>query len=112
MIRVGRDHDRDYLITAVLQPSAALAPGYGMVSLITKSGEQVEGSFQRETGEVVEIKDAGDVLRRILKRDITDRQNRSPMSDGLYKQLSLEEFTDLIAFLESLSGENLDQVKR
>jgi hypothetical protein len=45
-------------------------------------------------------------MKRIAKRDIKERQSSSLslMPEGLQAALSLQEFTDLIAYLESLKG--------
>jgi putative heme-binding domain-containing protein len=99
---VGLRHDRAGLITAVLDPSAALAPGYGTVALLTTDGREVEGAFEKETADAIHLKDDQGVHRQVPKGAIKELQRRSPMPVGLYQQFSPQEFADLVSFLESL----------
>jgi putative heme-binding domain-containing protein len=104
LIDVGRKHSRAYLITAVLRPSAALAPGYGTVSLSLHDGTVVEGKFVKESAEAVVYTDDRGQTHAVLRKDIRGRRYKSPMPNGLIGYLSLADFSDLVAFLSTLQG--------
>jgi putative heme-binding domain-containing protein len=99
---VGRRHGREGLITAVLDPSAALAPGYGTIALVTRDGQEVEGDFVKESTDTIYLTDDRGVRRQMPKRTIKELRRRSPMPDGLAEQFSPQEFADLVSYLESL----------
>jgi putative heme-binding domain-containing protein len=102
---VGRKHDRAYVITAVLRPSVDLAPGYGTVSLTLKDGTAIEGKLEMEGHDGVVLADAQGRIYKVSHKEIKKRRNDSPMPNGWEKHISLDEFADLIAFLESLRGQ-------
>jgi len=104
---VGAQFGRAVLIESVLQPSKVVREGYNQVLIETKDDESIAGLFKGETGDEVTLLDANNQLRRIQKSKITSRQNSqlSIMPEGLQAALTLQEFADLIAYLESLKGQ-------
>jgi quinoprotein glucose dehydrogenase len=102
---VGLRHDRDGLITEVLEPSKKVVPGYGAVTLeLKQSGKTLTGKFLGETCEAIKLKDSTGV-RDVAKADVETWDVRSPMPGGLYREMTLQEFADLIAFLEARGEE-------
>ncbi len=99
---VGSRRGRAGLITAVLDPSAELAPGYGTVAVVTRDGREIEGDFESETADAVHLKDDRGNPVRVPKTAVKDLRRRSPMPDGLAERFTPQEFADLISFLESL----------
>jgi putative heme-binding domain-containing protein len=104
---VGTQFGRAVLIESVLQPSKVVREGYNQVMIETKDDESIAGLFKGETGDEVTLLDANNQLRRIQKSKITSRQNSqlSIMPEGLQAALTLQEFADLIAYLESLKSQ-------
>src|SRR5262249_23558062 len=98
---VGSRFPRIYLIESVLQPSRSIAPGYQTLTVMLKSGQVVTGVKVAETDAVLTVGDnKGDKLA-LPKADIEAQhpQSVSVMPEGLEKQLTTDEFVDLIAFL-------------
>lgn len=101
---VGDKFPRRELIQAILAPSSSIAVGYGATLVETKDGESIQGVVQQSTAETLELRLVEGQLRRIPKSEIVS-QNALPtslMPEGLETGLTLQEFADLIAFLESL----------
>lgn len=99
---VGKGQKPDYLVESVLFPSKIIKTGFETERIVTKSGKMLTGL----------VKDEGAVLRvmnldgevRVPKKDIEERevQKISLMPEGQEKQLSRQEFLDLIVYLQSL----------
>ena len=101
---VGDKFPRRELILAVLEPSAAIAIGYGTTVVETKSGETYQGILKQTTAEALELMGADGKPIRIATIDIKEQRGSalSLMPDGLQTGLSRQEFTDLIEYLVTL----------
>jgi putative membrane-bound dehydrogenase-like protein len=103
----GAQFARAALIEHVLYPSKAVREGYAQTIVETNDGETVSGLVQSETAETVSLLDATGQLHTINKKTIARRSvsSFSLMPEGLHAGLSLAQFADLIAYLESLRGQ-------
>jgi len=101
---IGTKYGRPSLIESVLFPSKQIAEGYAQTQVRMQDGRVIAGLIKSETAEDLVLIDAEAKLNRLRKADIDARRlsERSLMPDGLERALSLQEFADLIAFLESL----------
>lgn len=101
---IGRKFTREQLIEAVLYPSRQILDGYRQTILVTKDGIYKTGMVRAETAEEVTLVDSGGNSEKIRKADIAERKlsEVSIMPEGLNAGLTLAEFADLIAYLESL----------
>ncbi len=100
---IGDKYERRDLIASVLEPSKGIAVGYGVTIVATTSGFVHHGILQRVTNSSLELKNKDNQTIQIRNDDI-DEQSTSEVSlmpEGLEAQISTQEFTDLIAFLES-----------
>ena len=100
---IGDKFERRNLITSVLEPSKTIAVGYGVTIVATTSGFVHHGILQRVTNSGLELKNKDNQIIQIRNNDI-DEQSTSEVSlmpEGLETQITTQEFTDLIAFLES-----------
>ena len=100
---IGDKFERRDLITSVLEPSKTITVGYGVTIVTTKSGIVHQGILQRVTSSSLELKNKDNQIINI-RNDEIDEQTTSEVSlmpEGLETQLTTQEFTDLIAFLES-----------
>ena len=104
---VGARRDRQFILQSLVEPSAHLAPGYGVVTVILQDDKTVSGILQSEEDESIVIKDSNEENIKVAKSDIKERINAlssmPPMGDILTKR----EMRDLIAFLMTLKGEEL-----
>jgi putative heme-binding domain-containing protein len=101
---IGAQFDRAALAESVLFPSRAVREGYNVVEVDLGDGEPVSGMIRAETSESLSLQSATGAPQTIPKAKIKSRKATavSLMPEGLEAGLSLEEFSDLIAFLQSL----------
>jgi putative heme-binding domain-containing protein len=100
----GAQFDRRALAESVLWPSRAVREGYHVVMLELTDGDELSGMIRGETAEVLSVQPATGEPVSIPKSRIRSRQTtpQSLMPEGLETGLSLEEFSDLISYLQSL----------
>ncbi len=101
---VGDKHSRTDLIDAILNPSAAIMMGYSTTVVETKEGDSFEGVLETVDDETLSLAGEGGVGHEVHCKQIESRTTSqvSLMPEGLHAALSKEEFTDLVAYLESL----------
>jgi putative heme-binding domain-containing protein len=99
----GAQFSRAQLIESVLYPSRAVREGYQQIIVETKDGEEVNGALKADTSDGLTLVDASGRTNSIPRANIVNRSTSqlSLMPEGLQVGLSLDEFTDLIAYLES-----------
>jgi putative heme-binding domain-containing protein len=100
---IGAKYAREELMTSVLEPSKTIANGYETIIITTVQGKALQGVFKGETGDAVNYADADGKLHSVPKKDI-DEKAFSPVStmpNGLNEGMTLQDFADLIAFLEA-----------
>lgn len=108
----GDKFSRSDLIRSVLEPSAMLMMGYSTTVLETLKGEQIEGVLKAVSDTELVLAGVGSVTQRVARASIK-AQRTSPVSlmpAGLQAGLSLEEFADLIAYVESLKQPEMQLV--
>ncbi|MDP3072803.1 MAG: PQQ-dependent sugar dehydrogenase [Opitutaceae bacterium] len=104
LLAVGDALPRRDLITALLEPNATIAVGYGATIVETKSGATHLGVIKRADATGVAVMGADGKLIPVAAADLKSQQP-SPLSlmpEGLHAALSLQEFADLIDYLASL----------
>jgi putative membrane-bound dehydrogenase-like protein len=101
--KIGKSRTRRDLIEAVVFPSLRMAQGYYPVRIQTVDDEVINGLLAKATDTYVELQCGVDKVCRVLKSDIVEQRESqvSIMPTGLDQQMTLTEFADLIAFLES-----------
>jgi putative heme-binding domain-containing protein len=102
--QIGGKFDRTHLIESILDPSAEILQGYRATIIETKSGRVLTGIVKSESAVAVTLTDAEGKQIAIPVRDIESRtaSKVSLMPAGLADHMTPGEFTDLIAYLESL----------
>jgi putative heme-binding domain-containing protein len=100
---IGLRYKRDDLMTSILEPSKIIAQGYETIVVETKKGQTLTGVFKGDSGDAVNLTDNEGKAHRILKKDIEDRvfSPVSTMPNGLSDGMTLQDFADIIAFLEA-----------
>jgi putative heme-binding domain-containing protein len=103
---IGAQFARELLAESILYPSRSIREGYQVFTVKTKRGDLYDGLFKGETDTSVMLLDSAGTLNTIPKDQITSRRASaiSLMPEGLQSPLSLEEFADLIAYLQSLKS--------
>jgi len=100
---IGLRYSREDLMTSILEPSKVIAQGYETIVLETKKGQTLTGVFKGDSGDAVNLTDNEGKAHRILKKDIEERifSQVSTMPNGLSDGMTLQDFADIIAFLEA-----------
>jgi putative heme-binding domain-containing protein len=108
---IARQRMRKEILESILYPSAFVREEYAGKTIITMDGRQYAGSVVSDTsgGAIIRQADGQQVI--IGKEDIEEilPHRASDMPAGLLDGLSLQELTDLFAFLGSRPGETLTQ---
>jgi putative heme-binding domain-containing protein len=101
---IGGKFGREHLIESVLEPSRQIVEGYRSTIVATQDGRVLTGLVKSETNDELTLLDAEARPQTIPKREINERKftEVSLMPDGLTAKLSLVQFADLVAYLESL----------
>ena len=102
--RIGVSKDRQQLILSILEPGREIAPQYVAWAFETTDGKVLTGMIVHENEGKTTIGDAEGKATELKTIDIVQRvpQAKSIMPEKLPDQMTLQEFRDLIAFLESL----------
>jgi putative heme-binding domain-containing protein len=100
---IGNRFARIHLIESILEPSRTIAPSYETVLVLLKDGRVVTGTRIAETGETLTLGDNQGEKHALARSGIDQvrAQSASTMPEGLEKQLTTDDFVDLIAFLVS-----------
>jgi putative heme-binding domain-containing protein len=103
----GSQFSREVLIESILQPSKSIREGYQVYTVKTKRGDWFDGLHKGENHANVMLLDSAGTLHSIPKADIASQRasSISLMPEGLQSALTLEEFADLIAYLQSLRSQ-------
>ncbi|MEM1068052.1 MAG: PQQ-dependent sugar dehydrogenase [Planctomycetota bacterium] len=107
--RIGGKFDRPHLIESLLEPSRQIVEGYRTSLVLTTDGRVLNGVVKQESERSLTLHDAEGKPNVIGRDDIESLRTSevSLMTDNLASSLSKQEFTDLVAYLETLrSGAN------
>jgi putative heme-binding domain-containing protein len=104
LFAIGDKFPKAEIVRSVLEPSASIAVGYGTTIVERKSAEEVQGVIKTASDAALEMMGADGKLVRIPTGDIRQQRTSalSLMPEGLQLAMSPAEFTDLIAYLESM----------
>jgi putative membrane-bound dehydrogenase-like protein len=98
-VRTGKD-----LLESVVFPSASFVRGYEPYVVATKNGKSQSGILKHQTTDAIFLVNADRAEIRIPRKEIEaiEPGKVSIMPQGLDAQLSRQELTDLLAFLQTL----------
>lgn len=99
---IGNILGREQLLEALINPSTRLSPGYGMVTVTLKDGQQVTGILDEETEDELILKTSDAEPMEIALSRIEKRQNMASGMPPMGSLMSKREIRDVIEFLASL----------
>jgi putative heme-binding domain-containing protein len=102
---IGNTLTREQLLEALINPSARLAPGYGMVTVTLKDGQTITGILDEETEEELILKTSDAEPMEIALSRIEKRQNMASSMPPMGTVMSKREIRDVIEFLSVLKKE-------
>ena len=103
LTRIGRIRSRADLLESIVFPSLSFVRSYEPMTIVTIDGRQFSGLIKEETGERISIVEGPQRERTLLRSNIEEIHpaTTSIMPGGLEKQLSRQELSDLLTFLEN-----------
>ena len=104
LTHIGGKFDRPHLIESMLEPSRQIVEGYRTTTILTHDGRSLTGIVKEQTEQQFTLFDASG-KRTVLKTTEIEQRQDSPLSlmpQNLMDALSPPQFTDLVAYLETL----------
>lgn len=103
---IGGKYAREHLIESVLEPSRQIVEGYRPTIIALDDGRVLTGLIKSESAERLTLVDAEGREWAVDPAKVEERRfaDVSIMPWGLAARLTREQFTDLVAYLESLRG--------
>ncbi len=100
---IALKYAKEELMTSILEPSKTIANGYETIKITTLDGKNLIGVFKGETGDTINLADIEGKLIAVAKKDIEDRKFSpiSTMPNGLNDGMTLQDFADVVAYLEA-----------
>jgi putative heme-binding domain-containing protein len=103
---VGRRRGVAFLEESLVKPDAVVANGFRAVQVVLKSGQTITGIRLNEDDLSVQLREASGNLRSILKGSVREiRRDKPSLMPAYGGRLSRTELADLVAYLNSLKGE-------
>lgn len=102
---VGNKLSREELLIALVDPSARLSPGFGMVTIELNSGEKLTGTMISESKTGVTVKVGAEPEKLIAKSEIKTSKLAASSMPSMGTLLSKRELRDLVTFLTTLTTE-------
>jgi len=100
---IAAKQTRDYLLEAVVYPSAKIAEGYQSVILTLLDGRTVSGVLRAKDAKNYTLVTSENKVLTIAKDDVDgEKPDKSAMPEDLIKKISKRELRDLIEFLAGL----------
>lgn len=101
---IGAQKDRRYLLEALVNPVAQIAPGYGMVSVTLNDGKSYAGVVVKEDAEKVELKLADGSVKKIDVAEVTVKTPPISVMPPMSALLTKRQIRDLVAYLAGLKS--------
>lgn len=99
---IGGTLTRDQILQALIEPSARIAPGYGMVMLTLKDGQSVAGILTEENAQELILKTSEAEPLKIATGRIAKRETIPSSMPPMGGVVSKREIRDLVEFLSGL----------
>ncbi|MDW3192085.1 MAG: HEAT repeat domain-containing protein [Cytophagales bacterium] len=93
------------LLKSLVDPSAQLAAGFGVVLLDLKNGEQLNGTLMAETSTTLTVKSGQEESITVRKSEIEQRRNMPSSMPVMTSLLTKRELRDVLAFISGLNQE-------
>ena len=107
LVGIGKRYSAAELVESILKPSIKIAQGFESYAFEAVDGKIYSGFIVSQSGKSLMIRDATGVPRELKLAEIESKaiQKQSNMPEGVVNSLTPEEIADLIAYLQSLTGQ-------
>lgn len=101
---VAGTRDLRFIIESMLEPSKEIASGFEPILIITKEGQYITGILKKEDASAIELIDSQGRVARVARDRIQQKapQKKSLMPENFGDILTVDEFHDLLAYLQTL----------
>lgn len=99
---IGRQRDAASLLQSLIEPSAVVVPGYGLVTVALNSGEVVAGTLLKESADTVVVKLGDGTEQSIARTSIRTFDPPISIMPAMEGILTPRELRDLVAYLKQL----------
>ena len=99
---IGAEHTREELLIALVDPSAYVEEGYGLVTLTFHDDTSVTGTLIEEDEQFITIMSGESEPVKMAKEDIKARNDAPSSMPPMGDMLSRRDLRDLVEFLVSL----------
>lgn len=98
-----KDRSTDALLTAILDPNRAVEAKFLSYTAVTTNGRTFSGMLLSETGNSLTLLGTNGKQQIVARTDLEELvcSNRSLMPEGLEKDISAQEFADVISFIQT-----------
>jgi putative membrane-bound dehydrogenase-like protein len=106
LVDIGKRYKKNELIESILKPDAKIAQGFETLAFTTKSGKIITGFVVSESAQIILLRQNTGVSLE-LKKDLIEERTplkNSMMPAGLVNNLTPEQLSDLLSYLDSLNG--------
>ncbi len=93
---------REQILEALINPSARLAPGYGMITLELKNGNTISGILKEDKPNLVTIKVGNRPDTSVVQGDIKSRKYATSSMPPMRLLLTKKEIRDVVSFIATL----------
>lgn len=99
---IGKNNSPEYLLEAIVDPNAKVAPGFGMMTMNLKSGESIAGMWMKEDKKGITLKMPDGKNKFYALDQIASKTNPVSGMPPMEMLLKPDEIRDLVAYLASL----------
>ena len=101
---IGQHNNERYLLEAMIDPGATIAPGFGTFNLTLNNGKVESGLFYKETANSITLGEEGKNLITYKKADIKQIQRPASGMPPMNYLLNKKQLRDLTAYLATLKN--------
>ncbi len=102
---IAKRLSRQLILESLINPSARLAPGYGVVNVTLKNGQSIGGVLESENNKSIVVKAGNNQKQVIAKNEISKRENAASSMMEVKDYLTKKEIRDLVGFLSTLEAD-------
>lgn len=105
LARIGADHPPEYLLEAIVRPSAHIAKGFDLVTFTLADGNTESGSLVSESASEIVLKRGDGSQAKIDPKKVKERVLAPSSMPDIYTQtMTRAQLRDVMAFLRRLDG--------
>ncbi len=104
LTNIGNILTREQILEALIEPSARLSPGFGMVNITLDDGQTVSGILMEENEHELIIRTSAAEPLEVAVSRIKERQNLPSSMPPMGTIMSKREIRDVVEFLSNLKG--------